>query len=95
MLESDADRLDMLRALGGIQVQVDGRSVLAIFETEYADAQLGGIVVQSAQPRLSCRTSDVEDVRTGAVANVRGASFTVTSNEPDGAGMSFLVLERA
>ena len=95
MMESDADRLDSIKALGGILVRVEGRDVWVLFDNNSVDAQPGEMIVQSTGPRFTCRTIDVKDVLTRALVEIGEVSYTVDSNEPDGTGMSLVILEAA
>jgi len=60
MLETDADRLASIQALGGQLHTIAGRLVWAIFEETSQDAL--GAPVETNVPVLECRTSDVSDV---------------------------------
>lgn len=89
-LETDADRLAMLQAVGE-QVTLDGAAVWAVFDNAYAQV----LDAVSAQPVLQLRSSDAAAV-TRASTVVRGAAgYRVANIEPDGLGMTTLILERA
>lgn len=101
MLESDADRLASIKGLGGQLVRAEGGDFYAIFDSEFSLASFtDGPGVSSSSPQLTCRTSDAR--RFGFIEN--GSSleleidgdtkhFTVREHQPDGTGMSVLVLD--
>jgi hypothetical protein len=93
-LPSDSLNRLAVQVPGGVCVRIDGADVWAIFENESVDSQAGALLVQSAQPRLICRTSDVKDVGTRMQVQIDGVEYVVASNEPDGTGMSLILLER-
>lgn len=90
-MESDADRASMLRGLGGSLFETSVGQILAIFDNEFVD----GVEVEGRQPVLTCRTSDVERLRVqkGATVAVEAANYRVRRHEPDGTGLSRLILE--
>lgn len=93
MLETDADRLEIIRALGGISARVDGKTISAIFENEYEAAQLADGVVQASTPNLRARTSDIPSVTTRSIVEMGEQVYAVLTVEPDGTGMTLLRLE--
>jgi hypothetical protein len=93
-VESDADRLAMLRGLGGVTVSSPRGTFLAIFDTEYViDGDIG---VETAQPQLSARSSDVSrlELRNGVLVQVGADGYIIRSVQPDGMGMTVLRLEQ-
>jgi len=72
-------------------VSVDGRFFSAIFDATYIDP-LG---TTSARSMLTCRDEDIRGVVRGAPAVVRGLNYIVRGIEPDGTGVTALMLERA
>lgn len=94
MIESDADRLGYIEAFGVPVSGMDG-TFKAIFDDAYADANPGEAFVESSQPRLTARTVDVKNILSRTTLEVATVPFVVLSNQPDGTGMSVLVLERA
>ena len=88
-VETDAERLALLQHLGE-QIAVAGVSVWAVFDNAYAEA-LG---LAGTQPVAACRSTDVAAVTTASTV-VRGATtYRVVGIEPDGTGMTLLVLQR-
>lgn len=94
-MESDADRLAMLQALGGTQVQAQGATFTALFDAAY-QAALSDPAIEGVHPALTCRTADVERLALtkGLPLTVGGVAYRILRHEPDGTGMSLLVLKR-
>jgi len=80
----------MLQALGE-QVTYGAASIYAVFEHAYVE--VGG--VESLHPTLLVRDSDVSGVAHGTSITVGGTAYTVRGIEPDGTGMTTLILEAA
>lgn len=95
MIESDADRLEMIRAVGGVECKVNKGAFQAIFDNEFveSEAEPG---VEGRQPVLTCRTSDVGEleIRKGSHVTIGAEVYRVQRHEPDGTGMSRLVLRK-
>lgn len=96
MFESDADRLAMIKSLGGQLVRHSNGEFWAIFDKETADA-LGGPSVESRQPELSsCLTSDVTRLQINKDDTVEIGTETYRVKDrgkDDGAGMSRILLK--
>lgn len=84
----------------------DPFAILAIFDARPVDnpvarakAQVGfkdGMQNTGNSPQLRCRTSDVAGVKAGkATATVNGTIYNVWDADPDGTGITTLVLKRA
>lgn len=91
-METEADRLESLRALGGQLLSCDSGSFMAIFDNVYLDS--GGIDEMASY--LTCRTSDVVALKLvkGSVIPIASVPYKVRRNESDGTGMTRLVLEK-
>ena len=89
MIESDADRLTYLQAFG-VVASTDRGELLGIFDRDYAAAD----DVEVRVPMLECRTSDVARLKVakGTPVMIDGSAFTVRRAEPEGTGMTKLVL---
>jgi len=90
MIETDADRLAFLSILGQT-VTVNGNPISAIFDAEY----ISPLNVASTNPVLTCRSIDVASVVRGNASVVGAVNYTVRGIEPDGTGITLLILERA
>lgn len=97
MFESDADRLEMIKSLGGQLIECEAGNFWAVFDAEFAEV-LSDPSVETTSPALSAaRTSDVLALGINANTDVRvaGAPYRVRRHQPDGTGMSVLPLKRA
>jgi hypothetical protein len=54
-----------------------------------------GIGMAGTQPTLRLRTADVAADPVGQAVSVNAVAYTVAAHEPDGTGVSVLMLERA
>lgn len=102
MIENDADRLATIQGLGGQLVRTDRGNFCAILDSDFSAASFSdGARVNSESPHLTCRTSDVKRLQldvTGTVLDtqVDGETrrYSVREHQPDGTGMSVLVLDQ-
>lgn len=90
--ESASDRLSLLQNLGE-QVSVGGSPVYGILENQFVPIDFGGQEIESNYPVLTIRTSDASGVSHGTAVVANGVNYTVRSIQPDGTGMTELVLE--
>jgi len=93
MIESEADRLAYLQALGEEWSTPAGK-LWAIFDNEYAEAS-GEVDVETRTPVLLCRESDAkaQSIGKGTAVTRAGRQYVVRRLEPDGVGMMRLILE--
>lgn len=77
----------------GQSVVVNGAEINAIFDDGFREA-LSEPGAESSMPRLTCRTSDVASAAHGQAVTVGASSFEVVGVEPDGTGVTVLMLER-
>jgi len=87
--ETDADRLAVIQECGGQLVTVATASVWGIFENAYAE-DLG---IAGTRPELTCRTTDVSTAAAGTAVVANELSYLVRGIQPDGTGMTVLILE--
>lgn len=90
-MESDADRLASIKALGGLLVRFQGGEFWAIFDNDYQDVLNG--MVEGRGPALSARTMDVQELPKDVVVPVSGTDYRIKRPEPDGTGMTVLLLK--
>ena len=74
---------------------VGGVNVRAIFDNGYALGDVGMVGISGSQPVLTVRSASVPASPVGLAAVVGGVSYVVAAAEPDGTGLSRLLLERA
>lgn len=68
-METDADRLASIKALGGVLVRASGGDFWAVFDREFVAVDVG-LPIESRGPALTCRTSDVYALPKDAVLTV-------------------------
>ena len=97
-LETDEMRLQALTLLGAVVVTApSGGTLYGIYDGQY---QLGGAEpgIEGTGPQLQCRTSDVErlGLRKQDLLAIAGKAdpHRLVRHEPDGTGMSILVLHK-
>lgn len=91
MIESDTDRLAMIRDAGQ-QVTVAGALIWVVFSENYIGALDG--LVGSSSPNIFGRTSDLGDAARDTQVDVGGVKYTVVgAAQPDGTGMTRLMLK--
>lgn len=90
MFESDADRLALIKGLGGLLVRHDGGEFWAIFDRDYATAES----VETRVTALTARTSDVQSMSKDTTVYVGDEMFRIKRHEPDALGMTALILKR-
>jgi hypothetical protein len=79
----------------GQTATVGGASVSAIFDSGYALGSVGPIGMASSQPMLTLATANVPANPVGTAVVVGAVSYTIGALEPDGTGISRLMLEAA
>lgn len=76
-------------------VTLNSVSVTAIFDAPYAAGSVGGFGMASTQPSLTLPTANVPTDPVGKTAVVNSVNYVVVAHEPDGTGVSRLLLEAA
>lgn len=79
----------------GTPCTLNGVSVAAIFDNASALASVGPYGMASTQPMLTLATADVPADPIGKAATVNATNYLIAAHEPDGSGISRLLLERA
>lgn len=74
--------------LGGSASNVKG-----IFDNEFFEAAVGEVGVAIQQPRFVCRSSDISAAVEGDALTVNSVAYTIRVVQPDGTGVTTLVLE--
>lgn len=74
---------------------VAGLTVRAIFNNGYALGNVGMFGMASSQPTLTLASADVSTDPVGASVLVGAVAYLVAAHEPDGTGISRLLLEVA
>jgi hypothetical protein len=94
-IESDADRLVFLSSDDfGTAITVGASTIYGVMDKEYTAVQQGDIAVESDSPVAVVRASDVtaQSIAVGTSLTISSATYVVVSVQPDGTGMTRLVL---
>lgn len=75
-------------------VLVAGSPVNALFDNGYSLGSVGMLGMASSQPVLTLPTASVAANPVGAAVQAGGVGYLVVAHEPDGTGLSRLMLER-
>lgn len=94
-VETAADRALMLADFGVTVTYGASSSFTGIFDAGYELVSLGEVGVTSNQPRLTARTSDVSAIAIGTTLTVDGVTYTLQEQQPDGTGITVLLLSKA
>jgi hypothetical protein len=74
-----------------VSALIDGLPVDGIFDRPYIDTQ----EVSGYQPSLTCRSTDIDNVLEDDPVMIDGVSYRVSGVEPDGTGITKLILEKS
>lgn len=85
----------VMRRLANVDATLNGVVVRGIFDNGYTRGDVGTINMAGTQPMLTLATADVPANPVGKPCVVGATSYVVGAHEPDGTGMSVLMLERA
>ncbi len=78
----------------GVNAILSGSIVRGIFDVQYERGDIG-IGMASTQPAFTTLTANVVGEAVGQLLVVNGIGYYVAAHEPDGTGMSLLLLEVA
>lgn len=67
----------------------------ATFDVIFDRAHLESLGISATQPVALAKTTDVSSATRGTSITINGTAYTVMDNQPDGTGMSTLLLEVA
>jgi hypothetical protein len=68
--------------------------VTGIFDNAHQLAPLGMAMQGAAAPQFLCRASDVDADPVGKSLVVGGVDYSIAEHQPDGTGMTVLILKR-
>ena len=92
-VETADERQLLLKDFGVTAYWLRG-SVVGIFDTYYADDDVGGgTSFAMSQPRFLCQTSDIVGLSNGDELTIDRIEYYVRVTMPDGNGMTELALE--
>lgn len=78
-----------------VATTLNGAPVKAIFDNNYELGSVGPFGMSGTQPMLTLSTADVPTDPIGKSAVVNGKTYIVAVHQPDGTGVSQLLLEVA
>jgi hypothetical protein len=73
-------------------VTLDGQPLRGMFSAPWLQPELGRMKTALTEPMLALLDADAAPAQKGSVVGFAGASYTVVSIEPDGTGVTTLVL---
>lgn len=80
--------------LANATATLNGVEVAGVFDNAYRAGDIG-IGMASTQPAFTTLTAHVVGEAVGQLLTINGTSYYVAAHEPDGTGMSLLLLEVA
>lgn len=75
----------------GVPATLGAATITVIFDAAYADP-LG---IAGTEPRATCASADVAALVQGSPITIGGKAYTVRDKQPDGTGITVLLLEAA
>ena len=72
----------------------DETPVMAIFDQGWFRLDDSTPDITTHKPMLTCRTDDIADFEQDDPVVVRGTDYTILEKQPDGTGMSVVLLQR-
>lgn len=68
-------------------------TVRGIFDNAYVAIEGDSVQVAGTAPRFTCKSSDIPDIQTDDSISIYGKDYTVVEIQPDGTGVTSLLLE--
>lgn len=95
-IETDAMRLAMLQAVGGLTIRARHGYFVGVFGDDYLGVGDGTADVESSSPQITCRSSDVTRLRIekNERLTVDDEYYVVVGHRPDGTGITLLQVHR-
>ena len=91
-VETAADRTAMLADYGSTVTKADASTFTGIFDNDFLAVDLDESEVESTEPTLLARTADVSGLAHGDSLTIGAVSYTVRGIQPDGTGMTQIML---
>ena len=71
------------------------KTIKVVFESEYLSVQVvGDVGVESASPAAYCKSADIIGVQHGDTLAISGTTYNIIGIQPDGTGMTTLILSK-
>ncbi|MDD4919061.1 MAG: hypothetical protein PHE72_14790 [candidate division Zixibacteria bacterium] len=71
-----------------------GAKINGIFDDEHRLINEQDGQISSTAPQVICRSTDVSGVALGATVTIKGVAYKVIERQPDGTGLTTLILSR-
>ena len=91
-VETAADRNALLNDYGTTVTKADTSTFTGIFDNDFLAVDLDESEVESTEPTLLARTTDVSGLAHGDSLTISAVSYTVRGIQPDGTGMTQIML---
>ena len=91
-VETAADRSALLNDYGTTVTKTDASTFTGIFDNDFLAVDLDESEVESSEPTLLARTADVSSLAHGDTLTISAVSYTVRGIQPDGTGMTQIML---
>lgn len=89
-VESDADRAAVLDDFGVTVIIGGTTTITCIFDNGFSD-ELGNWVTT---PILTARTIDISSYARGQALAIDGVAYTIADSQPDGQGITTVILQK-
>ena len=91
-VETAADRTALLADYGTTVTKADASTFTGIFDNDFLAVDVDESEVESSEPTLLARTADVSGLAHGDSLTISAVSYTVRGIQPDGTGMTQIML---
>ena len=91
-VETAADRSALLNDYGTTVTKADTSTFTGIFDNDFLAVDLDESEVESTEPTLLARAADVSSLAHGDTLTISAVSYTVRGIQPDGTGMTQIML---
>lgn len=72
----------------------DAKPIPVVFDAPFSLTSVQGIEYQSDKPAATCKTSDVSSAGEGDTLTIDGTVYKIAEVQPDGTGLSRLILSK-
>lgn len=93
-VETAEDREAMLADFGIVVTLPGATTITGILDSGYLAVDVEDTEVESSEPVLTCRTIDVSALTHGSQLTISGSSYYVRGIQPDGTGITTLILDK-
>lgn len=84
------DGLDSVKAI--FTVGYAQKPVIGFFDNGYFDTSVGDVVVDTTQPRFTCKSKDLIGVNRGSTVYIKDKKYTLAQIQDEGTGTSTVIL---